>query len=677
VRGAPEERSGGAALIPLMPKRCTMRLFPLLLLCATLSLPSHSELRVNSPGGKVSLRFRVDVEGRPQWEVAWMGKTLLGWSPLGLNFRDGGPSRFTLVGSRRGEHDETYQLVIGKTKEARDYYRELQVDLQEVGFPRRRMNLLFRAYDDGAAFRYVLPEQDSLRAFEIIGEKTEFRFPGDLEAWAFQINTFHSSYEGRYLKTTLSAIPDTGLVYLPLTMQRKDGVALAILEADLTDYAGMYLRGAPGHSLRAILSPLPDGSGVAVRGRTPFSSPWRVLLLGDEPGRLIESTLILNLNPPCALSDVSWIKPGKAIFPWWPDFYCDRPGVPSALGFENQKYYIDFASECGFSYLELEPPWYGPQDDCIEHPEKYDITKPVPDLRLPELIEYGRKSGVRFFIWAHWRNVDRQMDQAFPLYRSWGAAGVKVDFMNRDDQEMIRWEQKVLEKAAANHLMVLFHGASKPTGTQRTYPNLLTVEGVLGNEQNKVIRWITPEHTVTIPFTRMLAGPMDFTPGGFRNVTAREFAPNMERPEVMGTRCHQLAMFVVYESPLTMVCDDPAAYRGQTGLEFLKAVPTSWDETRVLNGAIGRSVTIARRSGSDWYLGAMTDWSARQMQIPLEFLGPGTYEAEIFQDGPDADTRPVEVSLLHQSVTAESTLKVRLAKGGGAAMIFRKAVGGN
>jgi alpha-glucosidase len=248
---------------------------------------------------------------------------------------------------------------------------------------------------------------------------------------------------------------------------------------------------------------------------------------------------------------------------------------------------------------------------------------------------------------------------------------VKVDFMNRDDQEMVRWYHKILKKAAANRLMVLFHGAYKPTGTQRTYPNLVTLEGVLGNEQNKVIDWITPQHTVTLPFTRMLAGPMDFTPGGFRNVTAQQFAPNMKRPVVMGTRCHQLAMFVVYESPLTMVCDDPAAYRGQPGLEFIREVPTTWDETRVLNGEIGEYITIARRNGTDWYLGAMTDWTPRAMRISLAFLGKGEFAADIYQDGPGADTQPVETNILHRTVSADSTLAVRLAKGGGFAAWFK------
>ncbi|OGD22009.1 MAG: hypothetical protein A2W03_07080 [Candidatus Aminicenantes bacterium RBG_16_63_16] len=636
-------------------------------------LPQVDPLRVESPSRNLTIVFRLDGQGAPEWQVLRRGAPLLDWSPLGLTFREGKASRFAVLDSKTRSHDETYTLVIGKTKQARDHYRELQVDLEESTPPRHRLNLLFRAYDDGVAFRYVLPEQGSLGAFEIVKEDTEFHFRDEMKAWALRTDTFHHAYEGQYLPTAVGAIPETGMVCLPLTMQREDGVTLSITEADLTDYAGMYLRGLPGTALQAVLSPLPDGSGAAVRGKPPFSSPWRVLMVGDASGRLIESTIILNLNPPCALDDVSWIKPGKAIFPWWPDFYCDKPGVPSALGFENQKYYIDFAAENKLAYLELEPPWYGPEVDCIEHPEKYDITRPVPELRLPELMEYGKKVGVSLFIWAHWQNVDRQADLAFPLYKSWGAAGVKVDFMNRDDQEMVRWYHTVLKKAAANRLMVLFHGAYKPTGTQRTYPNLVTQEGVLGNEQNKVNALITPEHTVTLPFTRMLAGPMDFTPGGFRNVTAKEFAPDMKRPRVMGTRCRQLAMFVVYESPLLMICDDPAAYRGQPGLAFLQDVPTSWDETRAIDGEIGKKITIVRRSGSDWYLGAMTDWTAREIRVPLGFLGAGRYEAEIYQDGPDGDTRPVEVTILRKEVTAEDTLSARLAKGGGLAVRFRKS----
>lgn len=631
-------------------------------------------ISVRSPQGIVRIDFRLDPHGAPQWQVVHGRAVVLDWSPLGLTLLHGLPivKGFRITDSSRAEHDETYTLVIGKTKKARDNYRELMVTLRENAGPRRDLSLVFRAYDDGAAFRYSLPAQDSLNAFDIVRENTEFHFPGDLKAWAFQINTFRSSYEGQYLPTSLDAIPDTGLVYLPLTLERPDGLTMAITEAELTDYAGMYLRGLPGPALQVLLPPYPDGSGACVHAQTPFLSPWRVLMIGQKPGDLIESTIILNLSAPCALEDVSWIRPGKAIFPWWPNFHSDKPGVPDTLDFENQKYYVDFAAENNLQYLELEPPWYGNTDDCIEHPERHDITAPVPGLRLPELFAHARAKNVGIFLWTHWQNVDRQGDQAFPLYVQWGAAGVKVDFMNRDDQEMVRWYHATLKKAAAHHLMIFYHGAYKPTGTQRTYPHLLTQEGVMGNEQNKVIRLITPGHTVTIPFTRMLAGPMDFTPGGFRNATAAEFAPNYDRPMVMGTRCHQLAMFVVYESPLAMVCDDPSAYRGQPGLQFIRDVPTSWDETRVIDGKIGEHIIIARKSGNDWYLGAMTDWSDRIVKFPLGFLGRGTFETEIFEDGADADVRPTHVTVTRRTVTSGTVLSARLARGGGLAIAFRR-----
>jgi len=645
------------------------------LVCASsLLCQAFSSTHVTSPGLTVAVDFRLTPAGVPEWRVEYRESVVLSWSPLGLTFLRQSPltSRFTMLDSAIIERDTSYELVIGKTRQARDRYRELHVSMKESVAPHRRLELVFRAYDDGVAFRYILPDQEAISSFDIVRENTEFHFAGDMKVWAFQINTFRSSYEGQYVPTTLDAIPDTGLVYLPLTMQRPDGLTLAITEAELTDYAGMYLRGLPGTALQVILAPLPEGSGVCVRGQTPFSSPWRVMMIGERPGDLVESTIIQNLSSPCALADVSWIKPGKAIFPWWPAFYCDKPGVASALDFENQKYYVDFASENNIAYLELEPPWYGDQDDCINNPGRHDITAPIPELRLPELFRYAREKQVRIFLWTHWENVDRQADEAFPLFASWGAAGVKIDFMNRDDQEMVRWYHKILKKAAAYHLMVFFHGAYKPTGTQRTYPHLLTQEGVLGNEQNKVIYQVTPEHTVTIPFTRMLAGPMDFTPGGFRNATAEQFKPEMDRPMVMGTRCHQLAMFVVYESPLMMVCDDPAAYRGQPGLEFIRQVPTSWDATQVIDGRIGEYILIARKNGEDWYLGGMTDWSARTVTIPLTFLGAGEFQAEIYQDGADADSHPTQVTITRRVVRAADSLPLRMAKGGGLAVRFRK-----
>ena len=634
------------------------------------SIPSFAspQLQVTSPDGRIAIEFRLEGNGKPQWKVTGPSGAIVSWSPLGLTFLKGKPltSHFNLVNSEITERNETYELVVGKTKKARDHFRELRIQLKESAQPFRLLDLTFRAYDDGVAFRYVLPGQPNLSDFEITKENTEFHFPSDMKTWAFQINTFISSYEGNYLPTTIDALPDTGLTYLPLTMQRSDGMTLAIAEAELTDYANMYIRGLPGIALQVALSPFPGKSGICVQGKTPFSTPWRVLMIGEKPGDLIESTIILNLSPPLALDDVSWIKPGRSIFPWWPNFYSDKSGVSSKLDFENQKYYIDFASENNLEYVELEPPWYGDEDGAINRPHLYDITKPVPELQLPALFEYAKAKNVGLFLWTHWENVNRQADVAFPLYKKWGAAGVKIDFMNRDDQEMVRWYHTILKKAAEHKLMVFFHGAYKPTGTQRTYPHLLTQEGVLGNEQNKVTYLCSMEHTMTLPFTRMLVGPMDFTPGGFRNVTLEQFKPDMNQPKVLGTRCHQLAMFVVYESPLQMVCDDPAAYRNQPGLEFIKYVPSSWDETKVIEGKIAELIIMVRRKGVDWYVGGMTDWAARDVSISLDFLGEGKYEAEIFQDV--SDVRPTELEIVRKTVTPTDSLAIRMAKGGGVAV---------
>jgi len=628
------------------------------------------ELRITSPSGAVSVAVRLDRTGAPEWSVAFRGSILLAWSPLGVELQGSPPLRGAMAIERsiRRQVDESYELVTGKTRLARNRCRELRVQFQERAPSARRLELCFRAYDDGAAFRYVIGGTMDGEAIAIVRELTEFRFPADIQAWAFQVNTFRSSFEGLYLPTTVDAIPDTALVHPPLTLQRADGVALALTEADLTDYAGMYLAGRPGAALGVALPPLPDAQPVCVRGRTPFPSPWRILMIGARAGDLITSTIIENLSSPCALEDVSWIRPGKVMFPWWPKFLADAPGVPSRLDFANQKYYIDFAADHGIRYLEMEPPWYGDEADCIRHPERYDITRPVPELRLPDLFAHARDRGVGIFLWGHWKTLDRQADSALPLFTQWGAVGLKIDFMDRDDQDMIRWYEGMLRATAKHRLMVYLHGASKPTGSRRTWPHLMTVEGVLGNEQNKVAGHVTPEHTVTLPFTRMLAGPMDFTPGGFRNVTVAEFRPNHDRPMVQGTRCHQLAMYVVYESPLVMVADAPSAYRGQPGFSFIEDVPASWDTSVVVDGRIADYIVIARRSGADWYVGAMTDWTPRELRVPLRFLGPGKFLARLYEDGPDADRVATDLRERSIAVARGDTLTLRLAPGGGAAV---------
>jgi alpha-glucosidase len=400
-------------------------------------------------------------------------------------------------------------------------------------------------------------------------------------------------------------------------------------------------------------------------------------MIGDQPGDLIESNIILNLNDPCKISDTSWIKPGKVVFPWWPDFKTESPVIGNEMTFDNQKYYLDFATEYEIPYLELEPPWYGDERECIKNPEKFDITTPTRSLQLPDLLEYGKERGVHFFIWAVWKNIEQQMNTALPLYEQWGAAGMKIDFMNRDDQDMVNFYHRVLQKAAEHHLMVYFHGAYKPTGIRRTWPNLLTREAVMGLEYNKWTDRITPEHNVTLPFTRMLAGPMDYTPGAFVNVTKDQFKPEYSEPMAMGTRCHQLAMYIVYESPLQMVADCPGNYRGEKSAEFLKIVPTTWDETRVLVGKIGDYIAVARRSGMDWYIGAMTDWTPRELDLSLDFLGENTFYATIYADGNAADENPELVTITKIKLHSKDHLITKLAPGGGVAVHMTPVIKNN
>ena len=634
------------------------------------------EQRLRSPGGNVEVAFSLDAAGTPFYTVEYKGRTVVSPSFLGLELKEGGPlSRLlALEAVARRAHDSTYALAVGKASRARDRYGEMAVTLRERTGAHRRLQIIFRAYDDGAAFRYVVPKQAGLERLDIVEEKSEFRFPEDYPCWAMPLKTFHSNYEQEFERISVGRIKPGAITGLPVTIQAGVGVTLAIAEADLEDYAGMYLQGVEGsaNALVSRLSPHANGDGLAVSGHTPLASPWRVVMIGDTPGRLIESTLMLSLNDPPAFRDTSWIKPGKAAWDWWSGQLAEgvaKPGMNDA----TMKHYIDFASELGLEYMLVDAGWYTPVAWGEGADLKADITKTVPEIDLPGLVAYARERGVGLVLWLHWIPARDQMDKAFPYYERLGIKGVKIDFMDRDDQEMVAFYHRVLSKAAEHHLVVDLHGAYKPTGLVRTYPNYLSQEGVLGAEYNKWSARVTATHNVTLPFTRMLAGPLDYTPGGFRNVTPARFKPQDKGPLVMTTRAQQLAMYVVYESFLQMVADSPGAYRGQPGAEFLRVVPTSWDETRVIEGAIGESIVVARRRGREWFVGAMTNERPRTIQVPLRFLGRGAYTLNAFADADDAATEPTHLSVSKSRVGAGETLTLRLAPSGGYAAHLKPA----
>jgi alpha-glucosidase len=631
-------------------------------------------VRVRSPNGQVRIELVFqrygEIESVPHYRVFFKDQPIVAPSRLGCDLAAeaalGGPCAIDSVETHAVRAE--YNVFPGKRRHILDHCTEAVVELRERTPPGRRWELVLRAYDDGAAFRYRFPAQEGWSQLVLAGERTEFAFPDDARAYALPLNSFTTSYEKRYQKMPVSKVPKDWLLGLPLLVEFPRRCWAAVSEANLTDYAGMYLSGANDRPavLTSRLSPLPSEPKVAVRASLPHASPWRVILLAEEVGRLIESDLVFNLSDPCALADTSWIRTGKTTFPWWNGYYLEKVPFKPGLNTATMKHYIDFCAEAGIPYHSLDGldnvAWYG---GAIVPYKGADITKALPDIDLPEVLHYAREKGVRIRLWMHWEAARKHMDRAFPLYRSWGIEGVMLDFMDRDDQEMNAFRLEVLKKAAENHLSVTLHGAPKPTGLERTYPNLLTSEGVFNLEYNK---WdplgCPPEHELTVVFTRMLAGPLDFHQGSFRGVRVEEFKPRNVAPNVMGTPSRTLASYVVYQNHLPMVADYPSAYRGHPGLAMLARIPTSWDDTRVLSGAVGEHVVIARRHGTDWYVGAMNDRKPRRLEVLLGFVGPGRYRAETFADDPEGNTA-YRLCRHTGEVAAQDVLKIDLAAAGG------------
>lgn len=631
-------------------------------------------VRVASPNGQVRLDLVLqrhqESEAIPHWRAYFKDQPIVLPSRLAVDLDNGsslgGPCAIESVRSR--SFHEPYNVFPGKRRHVVNHCTETVVVLRERTPPRRRWEVVLRAYDDGAAFRYRFPAQDGWPRLQMAGERTEFALQDDARAYALPLNSFTTPYEKLYQKKRVTEIPKNWLLGLPFLVECPGRGWAAITEANLTDYAGMYLAPSGNGSamLTSRLSPLPKEPKLAVKAALPHVSPWRVVLLADNPLRMIESDLILHLNEPCALEDTSWIHPGKTTFPWWNDFHLEGISFKPGLNTATMKHYIDFCAEAGIPYHSLDGvdniAWYG---GPIVPYKRAGILQGLPGLDLSEGIRYAKNKGVRLRLWMHWQAAQAHMDQAFPKYQEWGIKGVMIDFMDRDDQEMVNWQRRLLQRAAENRLTVTLHGVAKPTGLERTYPHLLNHEGVLNLEYNK---WdkvgCPPEHQVTIPFTRMLAGPLDFHQGSFRGVSVEAFKPRNHAPLVMGTPSRTLASYVVYQNHLPMVADYPSAYRGHPGLAMLAKVPTSWDDIKALSGAVGEYIVIARRSGTDWYIGSMNDRRPRTVEVPLRFLEPSRYRAEIYADDPQRE-KAQRLVRRTEEVTASDVLKIQLASAGG------------
>ena len=641
---------------------------------------SPANILVSSPDRNNQIVLRIaDDPKQLLYSVIRGGKRVVESSPIDVRLASTGP----LSAEASVEHveerliDQTSELPWGKTRRIRNHCREASVRLKRGGGLEWQLEL--RAYDDGVAFRYGFPRASDRRELVIEQENTEFRLAGDPTVLYMAVDQFQNSHEAPYERRPLSGLPVGKLLDKPLLALWPDGTAAAITEARLRHFAGMYLerpKNGAANVLRCRLSPLLDQPKSVVASKTPFWSPWRVVLLAEQAGKLIESNLLLCLNEPPE-DDFGWVKPGKTTFHWWNGTVEHGPASTPEVNFAIHKKYIDFCARHKIAYHSVisvagNRPWFVQRDPGFAAPHAdTDILTPRPDIDLPRILDYANKKNVGIRCWVHWKPLSEHLEEAFVLYERWGIRGLMVDFMDRDDQEMVEWQERCLQSAARHKLHIQFHGSYKPTGEQRTYPNLFNREGVLNLEYLKWSDLCTPAHSVNVAYTRALAGPVDYHLGGFHAVRREKFQPRDLRPWVMGTRCNQLALYVVFENPMPMVADDPLAYEGEAGFDFIVDVPTTWDETRFVAGEPGEYIVVARRSHKTWYLAGITDWTGRTLDIPLKFLGRSQYEAKLYLDSATGGENPNELRIETRNVSAGETIKVAFASGGGMAAVIR------
>jgi alpha-glucosidase len=660
-----------------------------LLLVADVLQAQAQEVHVlSSPDGgiEVSIQMPVTASGeKPRWSAKFHGEPILTGCGLGLQTADSGEllAGAHVLQKRTRAVEARIAVLFGKADVANDLFRETRFVLENR--QHRRVEVVFRCYNDAIALRYELPPLSSPASVTVTNESTSFDFAGDPTAFVQYLENFETSHEHNVTPTLYREIRRDALLDLPLTLSWKDRTYAAVTEAALRHYAGMSLLRPSGQNppdeLVCQLTPRPDGTKV-VRP-LPLQTPWRVVLIADRSGALLESETIYCLNEPSLIKDTSWIQPGKLTFHWWNgDVYDGRPGPP-ILSFEMAKKYIDFCARHGIpidsltSTENLTTPWYRQSTPGVAPGPDTDVTRPRNGFDLAAVRRYAQSKHVRLWTWVHQAALRGRVEEAFAAFEKLGWSGMMVDFFDHDDQDSIEFAESILEAAGRHHILIHFHGVWKPTGWQRTYPNLMNHEGALNLEYLKWSDRCAPEHNLMMAFTRLIAGPMDYHLGGFRAVPRAQFKPRNIAPNVLGTRCHMLAMYVCFDNPTPMVADFPTAYEGQPGFDFLTMVPTWWDQTRVLVGQIGELLVTARRKGTTWYLGGMSAKKPRELSLPLSFLSPGRYTAKIWQDAADTDTDPNRLATETLNLSPADTLKIHLALDGGFVAKVVPVGGGN
>jgi len=639
----------------------------LALLCLTAHARAQSSYSLHSPDGRIQVR--IHTTERIRYDVLLNGKPLLMDSTLSINIDHTALGLTPKVKAimERSVDQQIEPAVRQKFARIRESYNELRLEMDG------NYAVVFRAYNEGIAYRFETSFPDA--EVKIYSEDVNLNFAGDYSVYYPKEESFFSHNEREFLHLALKEISPTTMASLPAVVDATVGIKIAICEADLEDYPGLWLRGTSNNSLAAVFPPYPrkeelikDNFKVTesadyialTRGTRTF--PWRLLGIAQKDGDLLTNQLVYLLERTSQIADTSWIKPGKVAWDWWNANNIYGVDFKSGMNTQTYKYYIDFAAKYGIDHIIIDEGW-SPLRNLLEV---------VPEINMEELTAYARQKKVGIILWVFWKTLDDQLEPALNQFEKWGVKGIKVDFMKRDDQKVINFYHRVCREAAKHKMLVDFHGAIRSAILTRTWPNLLTTEGVRGLEQSKTRDITNPEHDVTIPFTRMLMGPMDYTPGATVNASKKSFAPIRETPMSQGTRCHQLAMYVVYESPLQMLADSPSNYlREAETMQFLGPVPTVWDETKVLAAKIGDYVVVARRNGKVWYVGAMTDWTARELEIDLSFLPAGGFHMESYQDGVNANRYGSDYKKVKSQVNRTTKLKIRLAEGGGWAAVIR------
>ncbi len=614
-----------------------------------------------SPGG--NLKATISVTDRITWTIQSGDLIIISPSVIAMDTSQGtlGVSPETEGQSRNSSAEVVHPVVPEKRKEILDKYNALTLTFKQ-GY-----DLQFRAYDDGMAYRFVTRFDGELI---VKSERLEFNFAADHAIYFPREDSLITHQEREYFYQPLSKIPAEQFSSIPALVDIANGPKVILSESDLYDYPGFYLQGTASPALKTTFpnyvleESMRSDRDPVVEKRADFiakttghrSFPWRVVGVAQKDADLINSQIIWKLARPCQIKDTSWIKPGKVAWDWYNANNIFGVDFPAGVNTETYKYYIDFASQHGIEYIILDEGWY----------QLGDLLKLNPDMDVPGLFKYAQEKNVGIILWVVWKTLDNQLKPALDLFAQWGCKGIKVDFMQRDDQAIVNYYEKIAREAADRKMLVDFHGAYKPAGLRRAYPNVITREGVKGAENNKWCDLVTPDHNLTLPFIRMFAGPMDYTPGAMVNAQKKNFNAVFDRPMSQGTRCHQLGMYVVFESPLQMLCDSPTQYyRDPDCMKFLGPVPSVWDDTVVLDAKVGDFVAIARRNGNDWYIGAMTDWTPREKVLDLAFLNSGKFSALIFQDGVNAARYASDYKMLEQVVSPADKLTIKLAPGGG------------